>query len=484
MVLLFSTVGISNPVTVSLTLLLIVLGTATLSRLWVATVTSVVAMLTFNFFFLPPLYAFTVADPQHWAALVVFLVVAVIASQLSSAAKERARDAVARRQEVTRLFDLSRDILLTTEKESALPALARHIARRFELDSVAVTVPTDHGWTTYEGGERHVAPDPARLDAARARLRGPLEFDAGQRAYGGHTRITTSDQRSITLVPLRLGTKPVGFLATDADSIDVGTLDALAGVAAIAIERTHFLQEREAAEAHRQRADLTSALLASLSHDLRTPLTAIRIAVTNMEDATLGDADRRAQRQLAVSEIDRLNDLFQDILDMARIDAAAITAERECVSPADIVEAAVARAGALLASRTMRIETEAEMGAEVDPRLTANALAQLLENAAKYSPPDRPIEVRGWVSQEGLHLTVRDYGPGLDPGELDHLFERFYRGKGPRAQSFGTGMGLAISRGLLAAEGGRVWGENMPGGGAQFSIVVPGAVRPVTAGTP
>ena len=134
-------------------------------------------MLAFNFFFLPPLYTFTIADPQNWVALVVFLVVAVIASQLSSAAKERARDAVARRQEVTRLFDLSRDILLTTEKESALPALVRHIARRFELESVAIAVPTDQAWTIYEGGERNIAPDPARLDEALARLRGPLKYD-------------------------------------------------------------------------------------------------------------------------------------------------------------------------------------------------------------------------------------------------------------------------------------------------------------------
>jgi signal transduction histidine kinase len=114
----------------------------------------------------------------------------------------------------------------------------------------------------------------------------------------------------------------------------------------------------------------------------------------------------------------------------------------------------------------------------VEPRLTSAALAHLLENALQYAPVDRPIAVRGRVEPEGLHLSVTDQGPGLDPGELDHLFERFYRGARAKARSSGTGMGLAITRGLLAAEGGRVWGENVEGG-ARFSIVVPAASRPV-----
>ena len=131
-------------------------------------------------------------------------------------------------------------------------------------------------------------------------------------------------------------------------------------------------------------------------------------------------------------------------------------------------------------NRTLQIEADADTEIELDPRLTSGALAHLLENAAHYSPSDTPIEIRGWVADEGVQLMVRDHGPGLDPAELDHLFERFFRGDSARKHTFGTGMGLAITRGLLAADGGRVWGENAAGGGASFTIAVPARSRVVT----
>jgi len=467
------------PTTAALALLLVVLGAATLSRLWVAIVTSVVAVLVLNFFFLPPLRTFAIDDPEDWAALFAFLTVAVIASQLSAAAKARTRDAVARRQEVSRLFDLSRDTLLTTESDGALPVLARHVARRFELETVAICVPADTEWAIHQGGERDVEPSIDQLDQAMARSRGTLEFDARRRVYGGQTEAALEDGRVARLVPLRIGTRPIGVLATTA-SLDPGVLDALGGVVAIAIERAHFLTEREAAGKLKQRADLTAALLASLSHDLRTPLTAIRVAVGNLGEPALTAEERRSQSHLALLEIDRLNRLFQDILDMARIDAAAITPERQWVTPADLIDAAIQYAGSVVSSRTLQIEADADAEIEIDPRLTSGALAHLLENAAHYSPPDAAIEIKGWIAGDVVQLTVRDRGTGLDPGELDHLFERFFRGHGARRHTAGTGMGLAITRGLLAAEGGRVWGENAPGGGALFTIAVPSRSRVVT----
>ena len=318
-----------SPTTAALALLLIVLGAATLARLRTAIAVSLLAMLTLNFFFLPPVGALTIADPQNWIALFAFLVVAVIASNLSAAAQARARDAVARRNEVTRLFDLTRDVLLTTETAGAIEVLARHVSRRFELARVAICLPTEHGWRVYQGGRDELLLEMGDLNTALAKARGTLEFDARQRAYGGHVRVGA--RQDVIIVPLRHGTKAVGLLAAASSTLDVGTLDAVAGVVAIAIERAQFLAERDAAALVQQKADLAGTLLASLSHDLRTPLTAVRVAVENLR-GEIPPHERRAQANAAMTELERLTRLFQDILDMARIDAEAIRIERQWVT--------------------------------------------------------------------------------------------------------------------------------------------------------
>jgi two-component system, OmpR family, sensor histidine kinase KdpD len=459
--------------TVALAFLLVVLATATVGRLWAAIVVSGAAMLTLNFFFLPPLGTFTIADPQNWIALFAFLVVAVIASNLSAAAQARASEAIASRNEVTRLFDLTRDVLLTTETAGAIDALARHVARRFELPRIAICLPTDQGWRVHQGGSEDVSIDTLTLNMALARARGTVEYDARQRAYGGHVQI--GGDRGYTLVPLRHGTKAVGLLAASSSNMDIGSLDALAGVVAIAIERVQFLTERDAAELVRQKADLAATLLASLSHDLRTPLTAIKAAVENLR-RELPAEDRLEQARAASAELHRLTRLFQDILDMARIDAAAIRVDKQWVTAADVVDAASAHVRHALDGHALRVEADADREAEIDPKLASVALSHVLENAAQYSPIDREIVVHAHVEDDGLHVSVTDRGPGLDPGELEHLFERFYRGHTARQSTFGTGMGLSITRGLLAAAGGRIWAENI-GDGARFSMVIPGTVR-------
>lgn len=474
----FVTVGLRalpdiSPTTVALAFLLIVLGAATVGRLRVAIVASMVSMLALNFFFLPPVGRFTIADPQNWIALVAFLIVAVIASNLSAAAQDRTREAIARRNEVTRLFDLTRDVLLTTHTTGAIDALARHIARRFELPGVAICLPADHRWRVHQGGAEELSLGNDTLNVALAKARGIVEFDARQRAYGGHTRVGPGDH--ISLVPLRHGTKAVGLLGATAEAIDIGTLDAVAGVVAIAVERAQFLAERDAAELVHQKADLAATLLASLSHDLRTPLTVIKAAVENLR-GELAPAEREGQALAAAAELDRLTRLFQDILDMARIDASAIRVDRQWVTAADIVDAASAHVRHELEHHPLRVDSDAGMEVQIDPRLISVALSHVLENAARYSREGSEILVQAHVERDGLHLTVTDRGPGLDPGELDHLFERFYRGHAARQTTFGTGMGLSITRGLLAAAGGRIWAENVAGG-ARFSIVVTGATR-------
>lgn len=449
-----------SPTTVGLALLLVVLIAATVARLWVATVAAIAATLALNFFFLPPVGTFTIADPQNWIAVVAFLVTAVIASNLSAAARARAEDAIARRNEVTRLFDLTRDVLVTTEAAGALDTLARHVARRFELPSVAICLPMDGGWRMHQGGSSDVRVDAGALNDA---------FDGSR----------TVAVEEVLIVPLRHGSKTVGLLAARGPAMDAGALDAVAGVVAIAIERAQFLVERDAAERVRQKADLAATLLASLSHDLKTPLTAIRVAVENLR-GDLSHQERRAQAGAAIGELVRLNRLFRDILDMARIDAAAIHVEREWVTPADVVDAAMADVRHVLEGRPLQVSADSGVALDVDPRVASAALSHVLENAARYSSADLEIAIEARAKGNGLEMIVTDQGPGLDPDELDYLFERFYRGRAARLGSPGTGMGLAITRGLLAAVGGRVCAENVPGAGARFTIVVPGRTRPVT----
>jgi two-component system, OmpR family, sensor histidine kinase KdpD len=462
---------ITNASTVALTFLLVVLVVAATSRLWAAVVTSVAAMLCFNYFFLPPVGTWRIADPQNWVALFAFLAVSLIASNLSSVARARTDEALARRDEVARLFDLSRDILLTTESREAFLQLARFIARRFDLDYVAVCLPRDGEWDTYPAGLA-VALDRHHLAVAFAGVEGALEFDAQARTYSGHRNVSV-DGRAIRLVPLRLGARPVGLLAASDGVVDPGTLDAIAGVAAIAIERAQFLEERKAAELARQSEALKSALLASLGHDLRTPLTAIRIAASNLQASWLSEEERREQSDLVLAEVERLTRLFQNILEMARIDAGAIASAPRWVDPSELVAAAREQVAHTLARHRLDLTDDGARLVRLDPLLTAAALSHLLENAAQYTPPTAPIVVRTQVNNGELIISVRDHGPGIAPTDLPRLFERFFRGAQSKSRISGTGMGLSIARGLLAAEGGRVWAENCADGGAAFTMAIP-----------
>ena len=462
---------VDNPATVSISFLLVVLVVATRSTLRVAVAVSLAAVLAFNFFFLPPVHTFTVADPHNWVALAAFLIVSLIASNLSATTRARTREALDQRAQIARLFDLSRDVLLMTESRQALVHLSRSIARRFDFEFVAIALPSGADWEIFEGGAHSLPLDRRELSAALAAAEQRLEFDAYQRTYSGHKELRLGD-RSVRLVPLRAGTKPVGLMAAPGASIDSGTLDALAGVVALAVERARFLEERKAAELTRQSEQLKTALLASLGHDLRTPLTAIGLAATNLR-GDLSPGDRAEQTALIHAEVERLTRLFGNVLEMARLDAGAVEASVRAVHPSEIVAAARDQVAQALSEHAFDTNIADDRPVRVDPRLTAAALAHVLENAAQYTPQGTAITVHVRRTGEALEIRVIDRGPGISAADLPHLFDRFYRGAAATARTSGTGMGLWIARGLLAAEGGRIWAENNPEGGAVFVIQVP-----------
>ena len=473
---------VSNAATVSTTYLLLILLVAATSRLRVAVLTSIVAMLCLNFFFLPPIGTLTIADPHNWIALFAFLVVSLVASHLSAAARGGKEEAIGRRNELARLFDLSRDVLMVTESREALAALARAIARRFDLEYVAVAVPREADWDIHQAGARTIELDKRELTNAYAAAQATLEFDAYARTYAGH-RTATVDGQVVRVVPLRLGTKPIGVLAAAGRPVEAGTLDTLAGVVAIAIERAHLLEERRAGELTRQSEQLKTALLASLSHDLRTPLTAIRIAASNIKAGKLEQSERVEQSDLILSEVERLARLFQNLLEMARIDAGTIATESRWTHPSEIVAAARDQVEQGLQHHKVEVTIDPDVPVRLDPRLTATALAHLLENAAQYSPPGSVVKVSARVGDDGLVIQVRDRGPGIAAADLPRLFERFYRGSVAQSRTSGTGMGLWIARGLLAAENGRVWAENCAEGGAQFTLAVAAATQKLSSST-
>lgn len=465
---------VSNPAVVSTMFLLVVLMVAATSPLRVALAVSLAAVLSFNYFFLPPLGTFVVDDPQNWVALVAFLAVSVVASHLSALAAARAREALAARDEQARLFDLSRDVLLLPSSREASTLLARAVARRFDLADVAVAVPLTGGaWDVACAGPAPLPLEPRELTTALAAAQATLEFDAVSRTYAGHREVVV-DGRPLRIVPLRAGTRPIGLLVAGGRPVEPGMLDALAGVAALAIERTALLEEREAAELTRRSEALKTTLLASIGHDLRTPLTAIRVAAANLQDDGLAPDDRHEQGELIQTEVARLSRLFQNLIDMARLDAGGVARDTRRVCPSEIVAAAREQVGGTLGDRRLLVDVAQDLPVRLDPRLTASALAHLLENAAQYSPPGTAIEVTAGVADGALTVTVRDHGPGIASADLPHVFDRFYRGEAAtRMRTSGTGMGLWIAQGFLAAQHGHVRADNAPGGGARFTMTVP-----------
>jgi two-component system sensor histidine kinase KdpD len=472
---------VTNPTIVALSFLLVVLIVATLSWRWVAIATSIVAFLCFNYFFLPPVGSWTIADPQNWVALFTLLAVSIVASHLSAQARDRAIEATASRDELSRLFDLTCDLLLTPQTEDAIASVAGYVAQRFDLRAVSISLREADAWRLHHSGVRTIEVDPKQLDEALAAARSPQRPEKPQRPYAGQTRVEFGD-RGVWLVPLRIGARPVGLLALEGAELDPGTRDAIAGVTAIAIERISLLEERKETELVRRSAELKSALLASLGHDLRTPLTAVTLAANNLDASWLNDEQRHEQALIVQTELRRLNRLFQDIVELARIEANAVDAELEWVDPAEMVDAAARQADHALGSHGLKVVTEVDKTlVRVDPRLTSAALAHILENAAQYSPPGSSITVTIAVADRDLEIAVRDTGNGIATQDLEQIFERFYRGTDARQQRFGTGMGLAITRGLLAAEGGRVRAANHPDGGALFTLAVPVEIRKAAA---
>jgi len=446
----------ANHTTIALTFILAILAVSTVWDMAVSVVMSFAAMLSFNYFFLPPTGKFTIADPQNWTSLFTFLVVAVIASHLATRARQKAADASARRREIERLYSFSRGLLQARNVMELLNRVPVQIVEAFEVGAAAIFLADKQ--KVYRSGPVISQLDTESLKAIMAREE-PV-IDAAH---------------SICFLPVRLGVRAVGSLGISGQILPRPTLEAIGTLVAIAMEHARAMEQVGQTEAAREAEKLRTALLDAVTHDLRTPLTSIKASVTNLlSNPDLHPDQRHELLTIINEESDRLNHLVGEAAEMARLDAGEVELKAEPHPIEEVIKAALEHCRSSLGNRTVHVQVAPGLPpVHVDVERAREVLVQLLENANRYSPPDQPIVITAEASGDFVVTSVADRGDGIDDQEQALIFEKFYRGRDQRYSVEGTGMGLPIAKAIVEAHGGTISLTSQRGHGSVFSFTLP-----------
>jgi two-component system sensor histidine kinase KdpD len=447
---------------VSLVFLMAVLGAAIAWGLWPALFACLLSVLAFNFFFLPPLYTFTIADPENAVALFFFALVAVIVSKLTAATRAQIVSARARAKATAELYAFSRKIAAIGSLDDLLWASAYQVSSMLRVSTVLLLPDDDRAGLSLASA---YPPEDELADADMAAARWCWEHNHP----AGWGSDTLPGGRWLFL-PLRTGSGTVGVIG-----IDRGTprpllapdehrlLDALADQVAVAIERISLARGLAEARVLAETERLRAALLTSISHDLRTPLATILGTVSSLRSyADKYDATDRAELLATLEgEAERLNRFVGNLLDMTKLESGAIEIKLDVVEVAEIVGAALERAGSVLARHRIEAEIAPDLPMlRLDAILFEQVLFNLLDNAAKYAPPGSRIDLRARRERDLVAIEVIDEGPGIPPGDLERVFDKFYRVQAQDRQRAGTGLGLTICRGFVEAQGGWIEAAN------------------------
>ncbi|CAA9322556.1 MAG: Osmosensitive K+ channel histidine kinase KdpD, partial [uncultured Microvirga sp.] len=431
------------------------------------------------FFFLPPLYTFTIADPTNVASLVLFTVVAVLVSNLASRVRVQAAIARNRAKTTESLYGFSRKLTSCTGLDDVLWATAFQMASLLSA-RVVLLLPDAGGHIEVRAGfPPEDTLDPADIAAAK------VAFDSGKPAGRGADTLPGAKR---LFLPMRTNRGTVGVVGLDSDK--PGPLltpeqrrlfDALSDQAALAVQQVQLIEDLDRAKLNAETDRLRQALLTSISHDLRTPLAAIMGSAGTLLDYEKElDAPTRTELLRSIQdESERLNRFIANLLDMTRLESGAVAPNRAPHDVSEIVASALHRAAKVLVDRRVEVSLAADLPmVDVDPVLLEQVLFNLLDNAAKYALPETTIRVQSWPdgSHRRICLQVLDEGDGIPPEDLQRIFDKFHRAqKGDRVRA-GTGLGLAVCRGFIEAMGGSITAANRADRpGAVFTVTLPAA---------
>ena len=452
-----------------------IVGVAATFGLGPSLLATVAASLSYNFFFLPPIYTLTIADPTNVAAFVFFTISAVIVSSLAGRSPLQITSAQERVRSVESLYAFSRKLAAAAALEDVLWATTYQTALMLKDVRVVLLLP-ENGSVSIRAG---YPPEDAlgEADLAAARWAWKSDHVAGRDS-------DTLPGAKWLFVPMRTGRGPIGILGITRDdnarlltSDQQRLLDALTDQGALAIERVNLVDDIERVKRSAEADRLHAALLTSISHDLKTPLAAVLGSAGALKDlaSSLDDAEKADLLSTIIDEAERLNRFIANLLDMTRLESGVIVPNSSLHDISEIVGSSLRRASKILAVHQVKVELGSELPmVEVDAVLFEQVLFNLLDNAAKYSPPDTTITVRSWREHQNVWLQVLDEGDGIASGDLERIFDKFYRAqKGDRVRA-GTGLGLAISRGFIEALNGTIQATNRTDrAGAAFTITLP-----------
>jgi two-component system sensor histidine kinase KdpD len=444
-----------NQTTVALTFLVMVQLTAFGWGLVYSICLSIGCTLLYNFFFLPPIGSFTIADPQNWIALLSFLASAIFISRISESERRQAALSEARRSEMERLYEFSNQLLMEENLHDVARNAPRVVASIFAFD--AVTLYLTESDSAYSSDPRRAFVSLEELRVAARLPDVPRPREAG-----------------VCIVPLVLGMRASGSIAMTKAGYSDGLYDAIGGLLAIALERATALDRFSRVEAAREGERLRSALLDSVTHELRTPLTAIRAAATSLlSQPALAESQRHEMFAILDEESARLDRLIGQAVEMAQLDSDGIEVRPKPQQLQEVIDMALEDCRVLLRGRPVILELPPDMPSiSLDRELIRRVLRHLLENAARYSPAGSPVRIGARLGPDRLLVSITDEGQGIDEAEQAYIFDKFYRGSRQRLLH-GTGMGLAIAKAILRAHNGGIEVSSHRDQGATFTFWVP-----------